>query len=294
MRIHLSIVVMLFTLISSSWAHEGPYRLDRGTSVIGTPSSYKVKQNESLIEIARKYGIGYNEIMDANRGLNPFVPGTDVIIRIPTVWTIPDVPLYEGIVINLSEMRLYYFTKENGSNVVRTFPIGIGDEGNETPLGVFTIIEKTANPSWRPPASIRKERPELPAVVPPGPENPLGTHALRLSIGTVLLHGTNRPYAVGRRVTHGCIRLYPEDIPKLFDLVPKGTKVSIIRQPVKVGTRNGRVYVEVHEDGGDRERDYLDEAVQLLRKKNLLKTVSTARLYHAVSQKAGIPVEVSD
>jgi L,D-transpeptidase ErfK/SrfK len=160
-------------------------------------------------------------------------------------------------------------------------------------VGVFKIIQKIVNPSWYPPPSIRKERPELPKVIPPGPDNPLGSHALRLSLGTVLIHGTNRPFAVGRKVTHGCIRLYPEDIPQLFSMIPNGMKVTIVRQPIKVGVRDKKVYLEVHRDDYRQKVDYFNEAVKLLTKKGLLKDVNTEKIYQAVEEKQGFPVQIS-
>jgi L,D-transpeptidase ErfK/SrfK len=211
----------------------------------------------------------------------------------PRSWILPDVEPMSGIVINIPEMRLYFFFEQEKAKVVRTFPIGIGDEGFDTPLGTFKVIQKIVNPVWHVPASIRKERPELPREIPPGPDNPLGSHALRLSLGDVLIHGTNRPFAVGRRVTHGCIRLYPEDIPKLFSIVPNGLKVTIVRQPVKAGVDAGKIYIEVHRDDYRKDLNYLNEAVRLLTKKGLLKEVSTEKLYQAVEEKQGIPVEIS-
>jgi L,D-transpeptidase ErfK/SrfK len=270
------------------------YSYDNKTTIIGKISYHKVKENESLIEIARNYGLGYNEIVDANPSLDPFLPGTDNTVITPTLWILPDVDSHEGIVINISEMRLFFFFKQNGRSLVRTFPIGIGDEGTDTPIGVFKITQKTANPSWHVPASIRKERPELPAVVPPGPENPLGSHALRLSNTSYLLHGTNRPFAVGRRVTHGCIRLYPEDTSKLFDIVPVGTKVQIIRQPVKAGVKNGKVYIEVHRDESSKNINLLNEAVRVLGRKDLLRLINTEKLYQTVKEASGIPTDITD
>jgi len=143
------------------------------------------------------------------------------------------------------------------------------------------------------PESIRKEKPTLPKVVPPGPDNPLGSHALRLSLGTVLIHGTNKPYGVGRRVSHGCIRLYPEDIPRLFQSVPNGVRVTIVRQPVKVGIKNNKVYIEVHKDKL-LNINYFNEAVNLLIKKNLLKRVDTEKMYYAITEKSGVPVKISN
>ncbi len=262
-------------------------------TVIGSTQTYRVKEKESLIEIARKFDLGYNEITDANPSLDPFVPGTGASVLVPRYWILPDVEPRNGIVINIPEMRLYYFFLQGKAHVVRTFPIGIGDEGKDTPAGNFKVIQKIVNPVWHVPLSIQKERPEQPKIVPPGPENPLGTHALRLSLGDVLIHGTNRPYAVGRRVTHGCIRLYPEDIPRLYGMVPNGVKVNIVRQPVKVGVYGNRVYVEVHYDDYQKGFNYLSEAVRLLTKKGLLNKIDTDRLYKAVKEKRGFPVEIS-
>jgi L,D-transpeptidase ErfK/SrfK len=292
-QILLIILIIFITLFLKSSVAAVIYSYGKNNTVIGANKTYTVKQNESLIEIARKFDIGFNEIADSNPDLDPFVPGTKVSVEIPTSWVLPDVKPYDGIVINLAEMRLYYFFKKDRSWLVRTFPIGIGSEGNNTPLGNFSVIQKIVNPSWYVPESIRKEKPTLPKVVPPGPDNPLGTHALRLSLGTILLHGTNRPYGIGRRVSHGCIRLYPEDIPKLFQLVTIGTRVTIVRQPVKVGVKNNEVYIEVHKSK-NKLINYFKEAIQLLSKKNLLKRVSTEKLYYALSKKRGIPVKISN
>jgi L,D-transpeptidase ErfK/SrfK len=267
------------------------YSFSKSQTVIGSVKTHPIKANESLIEIARKFGIGYNSIVSANPELDPFVPGKDIIALVPTSWILPDVTAYDGIVINLSEMRLYFFSKQS-PEIVRTYPIGIGSEGNETPVGIFKIVEKKVKPSWHVPASIRKEKPELPAVVPPGPDNPLGSHALRLSAKSVLIHGTNRPFAVGRRASHGCIRMYPEDIPKLFTVVPNGSKVTIIRQPVKAGVSDNRVFIEIHKDEY-LEVNYFNEAVQLLRKKNLYDMVDREKMLSALREKKGIPVDVT-
>jgi len=271
----------------------GSYSYNESNLVIGAIQFYSVKKGESLIEIARKFGIGYNEIADANPSLDPFVPGTGTRVILHTSWILPDVKQREGIVINLSELRLYYFFKHKNKDFVMTFPVGIGSEGNNTPVGEFRVVEKIVNPPWYVPESIRKEKPWLPAVVPPGHENPLGSHALRLSFQTILIHGTNRPFCVGRRASHGCIRLYPEDIPKLFKLVSIGTKVTIIRQPIEVGTRDKRVFIEVHTGDSMKDMNYFNEAVILLQKKDFLKRVSTDKLYRAIIEKLGIPVDIT-
>ncbi|HWR58563.1 MAG TPA: L,D-transpeptidase family protein [Thermodesulfovibrionales bacterium] len=270
------------------------YSYNENHTVIGAIKTDLVDKGDSLIEIARRYGLGYNAITEANPTLDPFVPGEDSDVVIPTSWILPDAGNYSGIVINISEMRLYFFHQRGKTKLVETFPIGIGTEGAETPAGQFSVVQKMTNPSWHPPASIRKERPELPEVVPPGPDNPLGSHALRLSHGSILIHGTNRPFAVGRKASHGCIRMYPEDIPELYEMTPRGTRVSIVRQPVKVGVRDRKVYIEVHKDEYQSRTDYSNEAVRLLTKKGLLKNVNTEKMYQAVQEKRGMPVDISN
>jgi L,D-transpeptidase ErfK/SrfK len=170
--------------------------------------------------------------------------------------------------------------------------VGVGSEGWRTPLGAFEVVQKQTNPRWYPTPSIRRENPDLPAVVPPGPDNPLGTHALRLSKGSILIHGTDTPFAVGRKASHGCLRLYPEDIPHLFERVEVGTRVVIVREPVKVGVREGRVYVEIHGDD-DVRVDYLAEARRLLGRRALLGRTDAGKLEAAARELRGIPVDVS-
>lgn len=288
------LTIIFFIFLNPNLSFAKTFSISQETTIIGKLQTHILKNGESLIEIARQYNLGYNEIVDANPHLDPFVPGDGNEVIIPTFWILPDRKNdFQGIIINLSEMRLYFFYKKATKQLVTTFPIGIGDDGFETPIGKFKISHKVVNPSWYVPESIRKERPELPAVVPPGPKNPLGTHAMRLSGSSYLIHGTNRPWAVGRKVTHGCIRLYPEDIPKLFELVPVGTEVIIERQPVKVGRINDEVYIEVHRDEQLKDYDYLKNAIEQLAKKGLLKYVDTLKLYNAVRQKSGIPTSVS-
>jgi L,D-transpeptidase ErfK/SrfK len=289
-RILLILLCFSISGFSSSRTFE-TYSYDKNTTVIGSLKAHTIKGKDSLIEIARKYGIGYNEITDANPKLDAFVPGDGKTVIIPMLWILPEVTAYDGIVINLSEMRLYFFSRKS-KGTVNTFPIGIGSEGKETPVGNFTIIEKIANPPWHVPESIRKEKPELPLVVPPGPDNPLGSHALRLSLGNVLIHGTNRPYAVGRKASHGCIRMYPEDIPNLFQIVPRGAKVTIVRQPLKIGLAGDKVYMEIHTDK-ELQINYFNEAVRLLIKKDLYKKVDKDKMLIALREKQGIPVDIS-
>lgn len=286
------LIISLIFFISIKDSFSEVYSFNKDSTVIGFKKTYSIEKSESLIEIARKFNLGYNEIVASNPDVDPFLPGVGTSVRIPTSWILPETNNYDGIVINLSEMRLYYFFQQSGRKLVRTFPIGIGREGYDTPLGKFKIIQKIENPSWYVPESIRAEKPELPRVVPPGPDNPLGTHALRLSLPSYLIHGTNKPWGVGRRVSHGCIRLYPEDIPVLFKLVKNGIKVEIVKQPVKVGVRDKKVFIEVHED--DEIDNYFGEAFNLLSKKNLLEFINNEKLYHALKEKSGEPVEISN
>ncbi len=262
--------------------------------LIGFAQTHHVAADESLIEIARDYDLGFNAIAEANPTLDPFVPGPGATVAVPTAWVLPRAAAAGTVVVNLSEMRLYYFSqaRKDGGNWVVTFPIGVGSEGTETPLGHFQVVARERNPVWRVPASIRKEKPELPAQVPPGPDNPLGTHALHLSGPFILIHGTDKPYGVGRRASHGCLRLYPEDIPQLYRLVHVGTEVTIVREPVKVALYNGRVYVEVHADE-DFHADTTSLARRLLAERALMERVDVVKLETAVQHPTGTPVDIT-
>ena len=210
-------------------------------------------QDDTLPDLARRYGLGYEEILRANPGVDTWLPGEGTTIVIPGQRLLPPGPR-EGIVVNLPEHRLYYYpkVKKGETPYVITYPVSIGKMDWQTPLGRTRVVDKRRNPSWSPPESVRKEHEErgdpLPAVVRAGPDNPLGAYAMRLDIhpGAYLIHGTNNPIAVGMAITHGCIRMYPEDIEALFPLVPVNTPVWLINEPVKVARVNGQVWLEVH------------------------------------------------
>jgi L,D-transpeptidase ErfK/SrfK len=271
---------------ASSFAAGNPVK----GSIIGRRATRVVGNFESLLEIARQFGIGYRAITDANPGVDAFVPDPGSRIVLPTEWILPDAPIREGIVINIAEMRLFVFPHDV-SRSVATFPIGIGDLGKDTPVGKFTVIEKIRNPAWHVPESIRRERPDLPAVVPPGPDNPLGSHAIRLSDRSLLIHGTNRPWGIGMRSSRGCIRLYPEDIPELFHMVSRGTPVAIVNQPVKAAVEGNRVYLEVHEyENGE---DLYGEALKVLKAKRLTGLVDLGKIRKASMERRGLVVDVS-
>ena len=203
---------------------------------------------DTLMDIARRYDFGFVELRAANSGIDPWRAGEGREIVLPTLHLEPPLgdgaAVRRGIVVNLAEMRLYLF---RGAGVpAMSFPIGIGREGWETPTGTTKIVRKRRDPVWVPPASIRARNPHLPAQVPPGPNNPLGAYALNLDWPSYVIHGTNKPDGVGRRVSHGCLRLYPEDIERLFNLVEVGTPVTVVDQPVKLAWLDDALYLEVH------------------------------------------------
>jgi len=212
-------------------------------SIIGSVQTHTTVYEDSLVDLARKHGLGYTEIVSANPGLDPWVPGADKKVVLPKAHILPAAPR-EGIVINLADQRLYFF-REDGKTV-DSVPLGIGNNGWDTPKGTTKVVRKKKNPTWYVPQSVRKEDPELPAIVRPGPDNPLGSHAVYLGWPAYLFHGTNKPYGVGRRVSHGCVRLYPEDIARLFGDIKVGTLVTVVDQPMKVTKMDGQLWLEIH------------------------------------------------
>lgn len=210
------------------------------SNIVGETTNYIVGEDDTLYSIARKFDLGLLDIMAANPGVDTWVPGVGNSLIIPASYILPDTKR-SGIVINLSELRLYYFP--DAKNVM-TFPVGIGREGWQTPIGETTIILKRKNPIWTPPPSILAVKPDLPKTVPAGPDNPLGQYALSLAWEAYAIHGTNKPYGIGLRSSHGCIRMYPEDIKILFEAVTKGTKVTVIDRPYKLTWVEDKLYLE--------------------------------------------------
>ena len=229
------------------------------------------KKEDTFADIARRFNVGYTELMRANPGVDPWLPGEGTTIVLPTQFILPDAPR-EGLVLNLAQMRLYYFPKRKKGEPVEviTHPIGIGKVGWATPEGSTKVVSHHKDPTWTPPLSVRKEHEKegdiLPPTVGPGPENPLGRHMMRLGWPSYLIHGTNKPPAVGMRASAGCVRLYPEDIARIFESVPDGTKVTVVNQPVLLGWRGGELLVQAYEPLVDDKRDWSDVPKTLRRK----------------------------
>jgi L,D-transpeptidase ErfK/SrfK len=269
-------------------------------TVIGQVRPYRIRKGDTLIDLARYYDLGYNEIVDANPGIDPWVPPAGATILLPTEWVLPCCT-YEGVVVNIPEMRLFFYTHtkaDPGTTVVHTYPVGLGRDDWRTPSGKFKIRGKTVNPQWNIPESIRKEhiseRGDPRTFIPGGdPENPLGKYRIELTLPMYGIHGTDIPWGVGMQVSHGCVRLYPEDIERLFPQVPVGAPGEFIYQPVKVGTRAGQVYVETHRDIYGYAPALYKEASTELERAGLLGRVDQTRLLAALDDPSGIPVPVS-
>ncbi|MEE8124055.1 MAG: L,D-transpeptidase family protein [Alphaproteobacteria bacterium] len=238
-------VQLVVTASAAGGAGDGAERHVLLGDMLGKPRHYRVRTQDTLLDVARRFELGYTELIAANPKTDPWLPkpGTELIL--PTGHLLPDAPR-TGIIINLADQRIYYFPPQGGAGKVASFPVGIGKQGFKTPEGGTRIVRKRTDPYWIPPESVRAEYPELPKVVAPGPNNPLGAFALDLGWPSYVIHGTNIPWGIGRRVSRGCIRLYPEDIADLFSRVELGTAITVVDQPVKVGWSEGELYVEIH------------------------------------------------
>jgi L,D-transpeptidase ErfK/SrfK len=277
--------------------------------VVGEVQITRTSPQDSLPDIARRFSVGYNEIQRANPGVDMWVPGAGRRVIVPTQFVLPAAP-HVGIVVNVAEMRLYYFSPRNeeGKEIVYSYPLGIGRMNWKTPSGVTTVVRKVVNPVWRPPADIREEHREegdpLPTEIRPGPDDPMGTRALYLGWPEYAIHGTNKPVGVGMRVSHGCIHLYPEDILQLYNMVPVGTAVRVVNQPFVFGWHRGDLYMQAFGplagDEGNWQngtRELLEQAMGPDIKKQLQERTQQVRwdlVLELARDPQGIPVAITD
>jgi len=245
------------------------FDIDTDTEVVGYVERTTIGKDDTFSDIARRFDVGYEEMVLANPGVDPWLPGVGREVVVPTEFILPAAP-HQGIVVNVAAMRLFYYPphKKGEQQIVYSYPIGIGREGWKTREGTTTVISHTKDPVWVVPKSVRDEHARdgdpLPAQVPPGPDNPLGQYRLRLGWPTYLIHGTNKPYGVGMRVSHGCMHLYPEDIAELFNEVPVGTKVTVVNQPILFGWKNDTLYLQVYAVMEDDTRDWAKKRKRIL------------------------------
>ena len=295
--------ILLGAAIALQHAHARTFVLPPSdVDLVGALQTIAARHEDTLLDIARQFDVGQDEMVLANATVDRWLPGEGTKTLVPTRFVLPQAKR-TGIVLNVPEMRLYFFPAPRATKtaVVQTYPVSIGRMDWATPLGTTAIAAKTRNPSWRPPESIRSEHAAdgspLPELVPPGPDNPLGDHALRLTRPGYLIHGTNRPYGVGMRVTHGCVRMYPEDIAALFPDVPVGTPVQIVNQPIKLGWLADTLFIEVHPPL-DEEREnvvLMNLAMDLVNAAWELRpfTLNGRALKQAVEEQRGIPVAIA-
>lgn len=291
-----AIAALMFSLAATDSAARS---YDVNGDLIGELDIASTQRADTLSDLARAYDQGYLEIRHANPGVDPWLPGEETEIIIPSLYVLPDASR-EGIVVNVPEMRLYYYppARPGVQRRVTTHPVSIGRQQWTTPHGVTSIVQKIKDPAWYPPESIREEHAAegkpLPKVVPAGPDNPLGAYKMRLGLPGYLIHGTNRPYGIGMRVTHGCMRMYPKDVEQIFESVAVGTQVRIVNQPYKVGIAHEKVYLEVHPhlaEDEDKFRDQFSHVVELIaaRTQGSEVQLNWRQLQTAIETKSGIP-----
>jgi L,D-transpeptidase ErfK/SrfK len=267
--------------------------------VIGRLAVIRTENGDTLPDIARHFSLGINTVSAANPGVDIWVPEAGERILLPLSYILPNAPK-EGIVINLAAMRIFYFKKDGELLSVSTYPVGVGTTERPTPMGRMYVNRKKFRPTWYVPASIaedhRKKGDPLPPNVPPGPLNPLGEHALYLSMSGYLIHGTNKPASIGLRATNGCIRLYPEDIKRLYESTPVKTRVKVVNQPYLVGQRDGVVYLEAHTPFEESGATELKKAYARLKKieKKSGQAIDWKKVKEAVAEARGYPVPISE
>jgi len=269
-------------------------------TMMGSIRTYVPVRGDTFLDLARFYGLGYNELEQANPGIDPWIPGIKAkSVMLPTAWVLPQVSP-EGVVVNIPEMRLYYFHKRaaTGPQLVTTYPVGLGRDEWRTPKGKFKVRGKTVNPTWVIPESIRaehiRERGDYRTMIPGGAsDNPLGKYRLELTMPGYRIHGTDIPWGVGMQVSHGCVRLYPEDIEALYPLIPVGTPGEFIYQTVKIGARDGRIYAEVSPDIYNLVPDMQAEARSIADQLGWSNYIDAAKLQAAVEAKNGIPTDIT-
>ena len=295
----------LFTVITASQSQADIFTLPPAdVDVIGQMSTITASSNDTLLDIARRYDLGQNEILLANPSVDRWLPEDNAVVVLPNRFILPNVER-TGMVLNLPEMRLYYFPEPAAGEtpVVITHPISVGRMDWETPLGKTSIINKKKDPDWRPPQSLKDEaiaegNEPLPDIVKAGPDNPLGRYAMRLGIPGYLIHSTNKPYGVGMRVTHGCLRMYPEDIERLFADIPVGTTVHLVNQPIKLGWLAGSLFVELHpplDEDRDKYTNYMQSVLDAIAEFTAPDEINLngRALWEAIEHQDGIPVAVT-
>jgi L,D-transpeptidase ErfK/SrfK len=288
-------LILTFGATAALGAGPFQYRLPQGpgvdpnaVTVVGKPQTHHIVRYENLYQLAQRYDLGFWELAKYHRSLDHFYLPWETDIVIPTQWVIPETANPPGYLINVAELRGYRFFPDKGE--VYTFPIGIGVLDSKTPINQsFRVQSRVENPSWRIPASLQHKYNM--AVMPPGEDNPVGSHWLGLS--HYGLHGTHAPMGVGRLVSHGCIRHYPEDIKKLFDMTPVGTSVYVMYEPVKFGYLKGRIFVEIHEDIYNRVGDMFSYAVKKLESKGLATRINWLKFVKAIEEQSGAPVDIT-
>jgi L,D-transpeptidase ErfK/SrfK len=298
-------ILLLWTALNAGFSSADTFiQPPDDIDVIGSLQFIQAHENETLLDIARNNDIGQKEILIANPDVDRWLPKNNPVVRLPKRYVLPDAER-TGLVLNLPEMRLYYFHQSSYTKTpqIITHPVSVGRMDWETPLGRTKIASKQKDPSWRPPQSLKDEAiaagdDPLPDVVLPGPDNPLGRYAMRLGIPGYLLHSTNKPYGVGMRVTHGCLRMYPEDIEQLFEDVPVGTPIQIVNQPVKLGWLADTLYIEIHPaldenqlTPGNDLQTVLNMVAEYTADRPI--TLSGSALRMAVERQDGIPVAIS-
>jgi len=285
-HIHL-ILLSLIIIAGSQKAIAGGFSYNNNKTVLGSVKHHIVLPKETLLDIVRNFGLGYNELSLLYPKMDPWIPEPGQNLLIPTQWVLPSTKFY-GLVINLPEMRLYHFLPKIG--MVSTYPVGIGDIGWETPVSEGRVTHRQVDPTWVIPKPLRAKYGIT--SVPPGPNNPLGKYWLGLSQKGYGIHGTNFPWGVGRLVSHGCIRLYPEHIVLLFEKVSVNTPVEIVYEPVKIGFQDQNIFMEVHPDIYNRIPDLQAQTLSRLHELDILSSVSFSLVKDALEKQSGLPVRV--